>query len=64
MKTEQQSKCAACGKKTELLVVDHDHTSGAVRGLLCTNCNLALGHVNDNPDLLLKAIAYLKKHGK
>lgn len=48
----QNNKCASCGKTTEengkRLCVDHDHKSGKVRGLLCDNCNVALGHLKDN----------------
>lgn len=43
-----------------LLVVDHDHNTGVVRGLLCHNCNRALGLLQDNPETLEVAIAYLK----
>ena len=39
---------------------DHNHKTGAQRGLLCTNCNLGLGNFKDNPELLLRAIEYLK----
>jgi ribosomal protein S27AE len=42
------------------LVVDHCHRSGAVRGLLCHNCNRALGLLKDNTQTLLNAIAYLE----
>lgn len=45
------------------LAVDHCHTTGKVRSLLCTQCNKGLGNFKDNSDLLEKAIEYLKQHG-
>lgn len=39
---------------------DHDHETGTFRGLLCTSCNVAIGHFRDKPSLLHKAIRYLK----
>jgi hypothetical protein len=42
------------------LSVDHCHTTKKIRGLLCHNCNMALGLFKDNTDLLEKAIKYLK----
>ena len=53
--------CAICdthitGKKKH---VDHCHKSGQVRGILCRDCNLALGLVKDNPDTLISMITYL-----
>jgi hypothetical protein len=59
---KQNGACACCGKVSPLNV-DHCHSSGTVRGLLCTNCNIALGHFKDDVDLIRKAIAYLKHHG-
>jgi len=61
---EQKFCCAICGKhQTEFkksLCIDHSHLTGKVRGLLCSSCNLILGHAFDKPDILEKAIAYLK----
>lgn len=60
---EQNNLCAICGGKDagKVLCVDHNHTTGAVRGLLCGNCNVGLGNFRDNPKILESAIAYLLK---
>lgn len=42
------------------MCIDHDHTTGRVRGLLCFDCNEALGRFKDDPQLIAKAIEYLK----
>lgn len=44
-------------------VIDHCHKTGKVRGLLCTRCNLMLGHGRDDPGILKKALAYLERAG-
>jgi hypothetical protein len=44
------------------LCVDHDHKTGKVRQLLCRNCNMVLGQVGDNANLLEEMIKYLQKH--
>jgi hypothetical protein len=64
MLNEQNGLCAICRNPPEQhkrLVVDHDHKSGYVRGLLCEWCNFGLGWFRDDPEYLLNAIEYLKK---
>lgn len=70
MLKEQDNLCAICGSKgflignnghTELLAVDHCHETAQVRGLLCHNCNRALGLFQDSIDNLKSAIQYLRK---
>ncbi len=60
---EQNNQCKICGVEPDpdgrKLAVDHCHTTGKIRGLLCSNCNTALGLMYDNKDLLQKAIDYL-----
>ncbi len=64
MYEEQEGCCAICfthqSSMKYRLHVDHDHKTGKVRGLLCKNCNLALGNFQDSVELLAKAIEYLK----
>ena len=59
---DQGFKCLICDELCDKLVVDHDHVSGRVRGLLCTNCNVGLGHFRDSVITLSKAIDYINKH--
>jgi hypothetical protein len=57
----QEGQCAVCQrspKPGQRLVVDHDHHTGAVRGLLCSSCNTALGLMEENPLLLQDLAAY------
>lgn len=69
----QHGCCAICGTNDpggRPWHIDHDHAccrgkgscGQCVRGLLCTNCNLLLGHAGDNPARLLQAIHYLQRH--
>jgi hypothetical protein len=46
------------------LYVDHCHTTGKIRGLLCTNCNQGIGSFFDSPEILLAAIRYLEDNSK
>ena len=58
--------CEICGHADSenrqgrgLLHLDHDHTTGKIRGMLCSNCNRAVGLMDDDPIHLIKAAAYL-----
>lgn len=55
--------CEICGAEVEQLHLDHDHSTGAIRGWLCRPCNLALGGFKDSPAILASALAYLERHG-
>jgi hypothetical protein len=64
MYREQGGVCAICGQsqKTSIsknLFVDHDHKTGRVRALLCTNCNTAIGLMSDDPAIAYNATQYL-----
>jgi hypothetical protein len=59
----QGSKCAICHRAkgtVRRLAVDHDHSSGYVRGLLCKPCNRMLGHSRDQPEFFRRAAEYLE----
>lgn len=57
--TEANLKCEIC-EMAKPLVVDHDHKTGRIRGVLCSTCNQALGMFDDNQNYLQQAIAYLQ----
>lgn len=68
----QNNACAICeveipdkleykGKRRS--VVDHNHETGEVRGILCLKCNLVLGHARENTHTLYRAIVYLSERG-
>jgi len=64
----QNGVCAICGaidaqnNWSKYLIVDHDHKTFKIRGLLCSLCNRALGYFKDNPKFLRKAAEYLEKN--
>ena len=72
MMFQQEGGCWICGTEPathktspdKLLIVDHDHDDGTVRGLLCQKCNKALGLFNDDLSLVVQAVHYLTKHAK
>lgn len=59
--TEQGGGCAICGSPHKLHM-DHNHKTKRLRGLLCSNCNLGLGNLQENQAIMAKAIAYLQFH--
>jgi hypothetical protein len=65
MLISQGNSCAICRRApegTERLQVDHDHTTGHVRALLCLQCNALLGQAHDDTAVLMAAVRYLERH--
>lgn len=72
MLEQQDNKCAICSKMIKsrenrshmknVACVDHNHTTGKVRQLLCNECNWALGLVEENINTMKGMIAYIEKH--
>lgn len=67
MLEQQYYKCACCGKDNKDagvkgLVVDHNHTTGAIRELLCTQCNTALGLLKEDEIIIDSLLNYVRKH--
>lgn len=63
---KQGGGCAICGQHRVRsgrysMHIDHDHETGAVRGILCPHCNAGIGHFEDNPSRLLAAAEYLRR---
>lgn len=66
----QNGVCAICKQpetakdmrrgKVKSLAVDHNHKTGKIRGLLCDRCNTSIGKFNDDPNLIEKAVEYLR----
>jgi len=57
--TKAAGRCAICKEETDL-VIDHDHITGEVRGLLCGDCNRGIGFLDENPKILASAIKYVQ----
>jgi alpha-amylase/alpha-mannosidase (GH57 family) len=60
---QQGESCAICYNTSSATTwhLDHDHKSSKVRGILCHNCNLMIGHAKDNISTLKRAMAYLEE---
>jgi len=59
----QKGLCCICEQMLDRIDIDHDHKTGQVRGLLCHACNIGLGAFQDDPQLLMRAMRYLKDAG-
>lgn len=69
MKTKQENKCYICSttfsethKGGNTACIDHNHTTGKVRKLLCRNCNTAIGHAKEDINILKAMINYIEEH--
>lgn len=70
--TKQNNVCAICKKdeakidkrthQPRKLSVDHDHTNGKIRGLLCSLCNMAIGMMKDDFNIIVSAAEYIQEH--
>lgn len=54
----QGGRCAICNREAKL-VIDHNHDSGKVRGLLCNQCNVGIAQFKENPQFMVEEIDYL-----
>ena len=66
MFAKQDGRCAICCREqdSKRLAVDHDHHTGQVRGLLCSDCNRGIGLLQDNALNLLAAYHYLNSYDR
>lgn len=64
LRSEQDNKCVICGIEKDVLCVDHNHKTGAIRGLLCFNCNKGLGMFRDSSECLIRAAKYITDEEK
>lgn len=66
MLCDQEHRCAICGIHEQdcnhIFRVDHNHATGKVRGLLCHNCNVGIGHLKDSVEVIRAAARYLMEN--
>lgn len=64
MYEKQGGLCQVClnPQTNKKLSIDHCHQTGKVRGLLCTSCNLALGKLKDDPEIIKSLLLYVRHH--
>lgn len=72
MLTAQNNRCAICGTeeakahnmsgKVVKLSVDHNHKTGAVRALLCQDCNVAIGYFNEDAERMMNGAKYIQQY--
>lgn len=61
----QDGRCAICGTKNpgkKGFAIDHDHSTGRIRGVLCRGCNTGIGLLGESVDTMISAIEYIKRH--
>lgn len=56
----QSGCCAICERRMLRLLVDHDHATGELRGLLCSSCNFGVGDLRDDAEICRRAATYLR----
>mgnify|MGYP003625557836 CR=1 FL=1 len=70
MLSDQNNSCKVCNIKFNINIkmitphVDHCHTTGKIRGLLCMNCNTSLGFLKEDTKIMQKLIEYVKEHNE
>jgi hypothetical protein len=63
MVDDQNNSCAICRTNNIKLFVDHNHSTGTVRGLLCHHCNSMLGYAKEDPTIMVRGVQYLNDNG-
>ena len=80
MLESQNHKCAICGIEIKFLKgkkslgrgnygrgnahIDHDHNTKEIRGILCANCNIGIGNLQEDTNIIASALKYLKRFSK
>lgn len=59
---KQNGLCGICQIKADIFHIDHNHQTGKIRSLLCSNCNRGIGYLKESPVILQSAINYINHH--